>query len=199
VKVVRGRLGGFTLVEVMVALSILSLVMLVTVTGLRTLANTQAAIDRVTERVDEVRTVSSFLRDTLRSSIAGTSTGGLTLGGGDQDQTFFHLSSNGVAWKSVVLFGEAYGGSHLVRVASEQGQLVLRWLEPSARTRSPDWSTAPSRVLVENLDELTVSYRREPRQQWRSAWDGQGVPYLLRLQIKSSGRYWPELIMRLQE
>ena len=50
------RQRGFTLVEVMVALTILSLVMLATVTGLRTLANTQVAIERMTSRVDEVRT-----------------------------------------------------------------------------------------------------------------------------------------------
>ena len=46
--------AGFTLVEVVVALSILSLVMLTTITGLRTLANTQGALDRLTNRVDQV-------------------------------------------------------------------------------------------------------------------------------------------------
>ncbi|MCB1707821.1 MAG: prepilin-type N-terminal cleavage/methylation domain-containing protein, partial [Halioglobus sp.] len=43
--------SGFSLVEVVVALSILSLVLLATITGLRTLANTQGALDRITERV----------------------------------------------------------------------------------------------------------------------------------------------------
>ena len=63
---------GFTLVEVMVALTILSLVMMATVTGLRTLANTQSAIERMTSRVDEVRSVSIFLRDLLTSASSGT-------------------------------------------------------------------------------------------------------------------------------
>ena len=52
--------GGFTLVEVMVALAIFSLVMLATVTGFRTLSNTAATIDRMTDRIDEVRSVSAF-------------------------------------------------------------------------------------------------------------------------------------------
>ena len=52
-QAIGGR--GFTLVEVMVALTILSLVMMATVTGLRTLANTQTAIERATHRVDEIR------------------------------------------------------------------------------------------------------------------------------------------------
>ena len=51
---------GFTLIEVMVALTILSLVLMVTVTGLSTLANTQSAIERMTSRIDEVRSVSIF-------------------------------------------------------------------------------------------------------------------------------------------
>ena len=59
---------GFTLVEVVVALTILSLIMLATVTGLRTLANTQGTLERVTARIDEVRTVSGFLRDLMEAT-----------------------------------------------------------------------------------------------------------------------------------
>ena len=79
---VRGS-AGFTLVEVVVALAILSLVMLATITGLRTLANTQVSLVRMTERVDGMRAVSSFLRDTLESAAVGSSSGGgLAMGGG---------------------------------------------------------------------------------------------------------------------
>jgi general secretion pathway protein J len=190
---------GFTLVEVMVALTILSLVMLATVTGLRTLANTQKAITRLTERVDEVRTVSSFLRDTLETSVAGSGGGGLTLGGGGQDSTFFEVTPDAVQWKSVVLFGESYGGSYLLRVGREGEQLMLRWLEPSAQGRALDWAAAQSRVLVEGLEELEISYRRELGTPWKNQWDREGVPSLLRLQIKASGRYWPELILAMRQ
>ena len=65
----------------MVALTILSLVMMVTVTGLSTLANTQSAIERMTSRVDEVRSVSIFLRDLLTSASSGADPNDLTLGG----------------------------------------------------------------------------------------------------------------------
>lgn len=190
---------GFTLVEVMVAMTILSLVMLITVTGLRTLANTQVAIDRVTDRVDEVRTVSSFLRDTLESAVAGKSGGGLTLGGDGGEESFFRVLPQAVQWKAIVLFGESYGGSYLVQVAREDKQLVLRWQEPPASGRIADWSNASSRVLIESLDELSVSYRRGLRDGWREEWDSAGVPQLLKLQIKASGRFWPELIVRLRD
>ena len=70
---------GFTLIEVVVSLAILSLVLLGTVTGLRTLGNTQVSLERVTQRADEVRTVSAFLRDLMESAVVGSGSGGLTL------------------------------------------------------------------------------------------------------------------------
>ena len=189
--------SGFTLVEVMVALTILSLVMLATITGLRTLANTQVAIERVTERVDEVRTVSSFLRDSFETIILGSGSGGLTLGGSGLDSTFFRVKPGAVEWKAAVLFGETYGGRYLLRVAREDKTLVLRWLERDSSAKPADWERAPSRVLLADLDEFHVSYRRGLADNWKDSWDRAGVPLLLRMKIKASGRFWPDLVFRL--
>ena len=188
---------GFTLIEVMVALTILSLVMLATITGLRTLANTQIAIERVTERVDEVRTVSMFLRNTFETIEPGSGTGGLSLGGGDASATFFRIEPEAVEWYATILFGEDYGGRYLIRVGREQEKLVLRWLERGSNVDSLDWTTAPSRVLLKNLDDIEISYRRELVGNWKNSWDYAGVPSLLRIEIKASDRYWPELVFRL--
>lgn len=190
---------GFTLIEVVVALAILSLLMPATITGLRTLASTQITIERMTARVDEVRTVSSFLRDALESAVvSGRGGGRLSLGGGRRESTFFEMSPDSLAWKSTILFGEGYGGSHLLRVAREAGQLVLRWQEQPASGRAVDWDGAPSRVLAEKLDEFRVSYRRSFAAPWRNDWDRGGAPALVRLQVRAGGRYWPDLIFRVQ-
>lgn len=189
--------SGFTLVEVMVALTVLSLVMLATITGLRTLANTQVAIERVAERVDEVRSVSGFLRDTFETIVLGSDIGGLTLGGSGIDATFFRVEPGAVEWKAAVLFGENYGGRYLLRVAREEKTLVLRWLERDSRAKLADWKRAPSRVLIADVENFQVSYRRERSDNWKDRWDGAGVPLLLRMEIKASGRFWPELVFRL--
>ncbi|AQA18281.1 hypothetical protein BST95_08605 [Halioglobus japonicus] len=194
------RAKGFTLVEVMVAISILSLVMLAVVTGLRTLGNTQVALERKTQRVDEIRTLSGFLRDLMESAVVGEERGGLTLGGGGRDSTYFRLRDGGVEWKSTILFGEAYGGSHVVRLALEGDELVLRWAEPTETGDAPDkWDESPSRGLLAGVEEFTLAFRPEFKEDWVDRWDKENVaPALVRLNIKSGGRYWPPLIMQVQ-
>jgi len=193
------RVSGFTLVEVMVALSILSLVLLATVTGLRTLGNTQAAIERKIDRVDEVRTVSEFLRDLMESAVVGSGSGGLSLGGGLREAAYYSFGEGSLEWKSIILFGEAYGGTHYVRVEDDEGNLVLRWLDTGGdQPDKEDWAKAPSRILVRDLESLGISLRQEFTGDWSERWEGGDPPALVRLQIKSAGKFWPDLILRVQ-
>ena len=194
----RARVIGFTLIEVMVALSILSLVMLATVTALRTLGNTQGAIERMTDRVDEVRTVSGFLRDILESAVVGSDSGGLTLGGGGREATYFNYGDDFLEVKSTILFGESYGGTYLVLVAKEGTKLVLRWQQPPASGAPSDWIEAPSRVMVEDLEEFAVAARQEFSEAWSDSNPDGDPPALLRIQVRSAGRDWPVLILRVQ-
>ena len=63
---------------------IFSLIMLATVSGYRTLGNTASTITRMTDRTDELRSVSAFLREALENSVVGAESGGgdeLTFGG----------------------------------------------------------------------------------------------------------------------
>mgnify|MGYP001589431526 CR=1 FL=1 len=197
---VRQTGAGFTLVEVLIALTILSLVLTLTVTGLRTLGNTQAAMTRTIDRVDEVRTVSSFLRDTMEAAVLGGGDGEtLVLGGGGGGQTaYFKVAPGEVVWKSTILFGEAYGGSYFLRVAKEGGTLVLRWQEPMDQREPGNWDKASSRIMVENLEQFEVFVRPQVGDDWIIPEEPDYPPLLVRMQIKSSGRNWPELIMPVQ-
>lgn len=191
------RSQGFTLVEVMVALSILSLVMLATVTGFRTLANTQTTLVRQTDRVDQMRTVSSFLRDTMESAVVGAESGGLSMGGGNRGSGFFEMTADALAWKATVQFGESFGGSYLVRVGREDESLVLRWQEETAGGATIAWEDAEQRILVDGVEEFEVSWRSGFRDEWLEQWEKGDVPGWVRLQVKAAGRYWPELIMQV--
>jgi general secretion pathway protein J len=196
----RTNSGGFSLVEVVVALSILSLVLLATITGLRTLANTQVTVERMTERIDEVRTVSSFLRDTMESAAVGSGgAGGLSLGGKSRESAFFELTPDALIWKSTILIGERFGGSYLLRLAREDDLLVLRWQEPGVSGRPGEWGEAQMRTLVDELQEFEISWRGDYRDDWQREWQSGDVAGWVRLQIRAAGRFWPELIMQVPQ
>lgn len=192
---------GFTLVEAVVALTILALILLATSASLRTFGNTQVALGRVSDRVDELRSVSGFLRGALGSAVVGQSLGGLSLGGaGASRDTLFVGDGEGLQWRSALLLGEGYGGTFLLRVGREEDDLVLRWLDPALQsTLKPDWSQSGRRVLVADLEELGLSYRENYFSEWLSEWDGTGNPAVVKMNIKARGRYWPELIIKVQQ
>ena len=202
VRAAPGRLsvGGFTLVEVVVALAILSLVMLTTITGLRTLANTQVSLERIAGRVDQMRTVSSFLRDTLESAaIGGGGSGGLSLGADSRESAYFELTPQSLTWKSTILIGESFGGTYLLRVAREDDLLVLRWQGADTSGQPGDWSQASERTLVQGLQEFEVSWREDSQGDWRQQWEKGDKVGWVRLQVKAADRYWPELIMQVPQ
>lgn len=191
---------GFTLVEVVVSLAVLSLILLATVSALRTFANTQASLDRLNERLDEVRSVSRFLRESLESAVAGQAgESRLTLGGSNAEPAHFLAAAEALEWKSAVMFGENYGGVFILRVAREADDVVLRWREPSIIGRDLTWEDMPSKVLIQAVEYFQVSVRPEFRADWVTGWElTQPPPAVVRLQIRTRGRFWPELIVPVQ-
>ncbi len=189
------RAGGFTLIEVLVAVSILSLVMLATVTGLRTLGGSQVTLERQTASNDALRSTSTFLRDALEAAVLGSDIGGLTLGGGERERTFFSIGREEILWKTRLLFGESQGGSYVARVARESDELVLRWQRQDDRGGLADWNTAPAKTLVTDVQEFSVAFRRDMEAPWIESWDGRGVPGWVRLRVKAGQRFWPDLVV----
>lgn len=201
---VLSRDNGFTLVEVIVALAIMSLVMLATVTGFRTLGNTAGTINTMTARVDELRSVSSFLRDAFENAVVGSESGGssgLSFGGSGADMkpsAYFSIKQGDLAWRSKILFGEAYGGSYFLRLERRGDELRLQWQEPNGRIEPGDWRDSPGRTVLEAVELFEVWHRVAPAAPWVKA-DIEGEPPShVKLVIKSNGRFWPELVMEVR-
>ncbi|MEM6300861.1 MAG: prepilin-type N-terminal cleavage/methylation domain-containing protein [Pseudomonadota bacterium] len=192
-----GPSQGFTLVEVLVGISILSLVLLATVSGLRTLASTQLSLTAVATRNDELRTVGSFLRDALEATTIGSGSGGLSLGGSGSEEAIFELGSGYLLWAARVRIGDGVGGHYVIRVAQEDASLVMRWQRRLPGRELQPWNNVPSRTLVDKLEEFSVSYRRDPGGEWFEEWDRRGAPGWVRMRIRASSRYWPDLIVNV--
>jgi general secretion pathway protein J len=189
---------GFTLVEVVISLAILSLIMVATISALRTFGQTQFTLTAMTNRVDEVRSVSSFLRDTFESAVIGSASTGLSMGGGSTEGSYFLGSAGAMSWKAFVQFGEGWGGALLLRVEQDEKSLKLRWQEIPGVRNKVDWSGTPERVLIDEMQELNISYRAEFDSDWQSEWFEDDLPALVRMTIKARGRFWPELIFKVQ-
>ncbi len=194
---------GFTLVEVMVAMTVLSLILVGTLSAMRTLANTQSTLELKTRRIEEVRSVSTFLRDLMESAIgSAANVNEVNAGGGIRDNSHFLAGEDFIEFDTSVMFGENYGGKHRVRIGQEGAALVFRWLQlPAPGLNDLDWSNQPSRVLVPQLESLTIATRNEFADDWitsRGEFD-RSVPVLVRLNMTAAGQYWPDLIMRARQ
>lgn len=196
---------GFTLVEVIVALAIFSLIMLGVISALRTFGNTSSSLARMTERTDELRSVSIFLRDALENSVVGTRSGGgggLSFGGleGAKPVAYFEVTKGALAWRSTILFGEAYGGSYFLRLIKKGKQLSLQWQEPLDNRTPENWQKSPQRVVLADVELFEVWTRPAPTEEWHRADVGTDEkPSHVKLVIKAGGRYWPEMIMTVQQ
>ncbi|MBK6738944.1 MAG: prepilin-type N-terminal cleavage/methylation domain-containing protein [Haliea sp.] len=105
------RARGFTLLEVMLALVLLSMVMVATIAAMRTLGNTQAAIEEVTGRVDEIRVVSQFLRNTIGAAMPVMREGrvGETTEDFADMGTYFWGDRTQLVWVSPLVAGASMG------------------------------------------------------------------------------------------
>ncbi len=191
---------GFTLVEVLIAVTLMTLILSATVSALRTFGNTQTSLERVIARVDEIRAVSTFLRNAFAATVI-TEMSTMTLGPADtggQDGGYFSMKDGSeVRWRSTAKFGEDYGGSYFFRVYAVDNRLSLQWQLADARTPG-SWQDKPARVLVENLESFRISCWSRVDGKWRSVWSSSGnIPDKVKFEIRSSQRYWPDLIMRV--
>lgn len=181
----------------LVSITLLSMVMLATVSGLRTLANSQTSLESLSDRNDSLRSASSFLRDAFESAVVGSDSGGLSLGGGGNDRTVFEMGPERLMWKTSMRFGESAGGSFVANLALAGDLIELRWQKMPPNGELAPWNNAPSRTLVQNVQEFTVAYRRSAGAEWQELWDGRGAPAWVRLRIKAQERYWPDIVMEV--
>jgi len=194
------RAKGFTLIEVIIALSILSMIMVATISSLRTFGNTKAVIERTTARVDEVRLVSAYLRASIQGAMPVVRIGASPEFQGFRGNygTFFLGSAQEMVWVAPVTAGAGFGGTFIIRLSREGDRLVMRWLPYDRNVANLDWSGQVGETLTENLEEFTLGYRSGYEEDWIDSWDAtQGLPVLVRLNLKSRGRYWPELVVGL--
>ncbi|MDB5947219.1 MAG: ral secretion pathway protein [Ramlibacter sp.] len=201
----RGRrnVAGFTLVEILVVMTLMSVIMLALGAAMRTIAQTEERVDQRLLRADEMRVAASFLSSTLgrisvRKSQAPTRVG--------SSLVLFSAAPDAVMWVGVMPARYGAGGRYFFRLALEAqregADLVIRFAPWTGAAVFPDWATASSRVLVRQAAGLVLEYAQEDgsNQVWRPDWpDPQTVPARIRISLRTAAVAWPPIIVALRQ
>lgn len=192
----RRPLRGLTLVEVVVALAVLSLIVLALGASLRGLSQSATRVDQRAEAIDEMRVGIGFLREVL----ARTSRIPVP---GPEPRLLFEASADSLSWVAVMPARFGAAGRFAFRLAVEpladgtQG-LVLRFAPWSAESPGfPDWTQAEPRVLAQDVARITIGYGGDGMAAgWQPAWtERDRLPPRVRLDLALAGGDWPPVVL----
>jgi len=195
------RRRGFTLVEVLIATSLLALVLLGMLTAMRAFARSEARIDERVRIDEDLRVADRFLRGVLasisprpRPEVAGA-----------PRQIDFSGTADQLSWIGVMPARHGAGGMyrfHLhLRPADLAGPaaLVLDFAPYIAGADGPlDASAVMSRVMVAPVGAVRFRYQDDLKsgEQWHDAWPHvDRLPQRIALEYSGMTQPWPEMVV----
>lgn len=194
------KAAGFTLVEILVVLTLMSVVMLALGAAMRTIAQTEERVDQRLQRADEMRVATSFLNNTLSRISPRKSTAPTAVGG---SLALFSAAPGSVMWVGVMPARYGAGGRYFFRLAVEPQttgpNLVIRFAPWTGTGVFPDWASADSRVLVRSVSQLNLEYAQQDGS-WRGDWiDPLLLPSRIRISVRTPVLEWPQIIIALRQ
>jgi len=187
--------GGFTLLELLVAVSLLGIVLLLALNGLRFGSRSWELQQTRAEQAAGLRVARDYLRRQLALVVPHT------VGQGVSARLVFDGKEDSLHFVAAMSRGQREGARYLFSLATETGesatQLVLDYalLDPGAeRLRALPTQRV---VLIEALQAVKFAYfgRSKSRQQprWRRTWpaDAEQLPLLVRLRIELTKQQEP--------
>ncbi len=196
-----GRRRGFTLVELLVAVALLSLVMLGLLTAMRSFAQTEARIDDRVRSDEDLRVTANFLR-TILGTVSPRAKSGAP---GSPRQIDFAGRSDAMQWIGVMPARHGAGGLYRFRLflrqatAGESAALVLEFAPyVSGFDAALDPANVRSRVMASDVGEVGFRYQDDLRsgEEWVADWSHTDrLPKRIGLSVLGSGRPWPQIVV----
>ncbi|MDR0224944.1 MAG: prepilin-type N-terminal cleavage/methylation domain-containing protein [Burkholderiaceae bacterium] len=188
----RRRQRGFTMVELLVAMVLLSMLTLGLATVMSTVSQTQERVDVRLDRMDHQRVSIGFLRSVLGQLSAAQRQTGMRKQG--ESEYFFEGGPKGMQWLGIMPARFGMGGITHFQLALDGDALVLRFAPWKGVQVAPDWSQAQSYVLERAVTAFSLSYQnaRVNVAQWQPQWaDEKDLPTAVQIQLQSAAGSWP--------
>lgn len=192
---------GFTLVEVVIALSLLSLIMLGLVSALAGFGTAASRLDQHAGRAGDAWQVATLLRATLTQGV-GQLRQKLPDG---SSVVFFQGAPQEIAWLGNMPARYGAGGLQRFRLsaADTPPRLLLQFQPYDGTDTAIDGNAAASQVLAEALEDFHVAYQARPgtpgdAARWADRWAvADDLPQRVRIDIAAAGRSWPPLFIAI--
>lgn len=191
---------GFTLVEMLISVALLSLVMLALGAALRSAALSEVRVDQRLAESDEFRSANAFLRSILGRVSIRRVPGVVST---DGSKVHFDGKPDRMVWVGVMPARNGTGGRHFFTLGVEQTDsglrgLVVRYVPWTDRQELPDWATSEARVLASNVEGLGIRYESATGT-WDSQWrDRDTAPRRIVLAIGTAALAWPDISIALR-
>lgn len=196
------RLRGFTLIEVLVVMTLLSLVVLALGSALRTTAQTEERVDQRLARNDEIRVVTGFLQSVL-GRISGQKRQGIT--SADENPYLLNAGPQELVWAGVMPARFGVAGRQFFRLAlADVGgarALVLQFIPLDEPLLPTAWDQAATEVLVRDVAAFALQYQdaAQDKPEWLSTWSSKDrLPSHVLISMEAANSAWPPLVVAMR-
>lgn len=192
---------GFTLVEVVIALTLVAVILAGLVSALVSFGKTSTRLEERTLVSDDVRLVYAFLEQSL-----GAAAPRIRVRPDDaMPVTWFQGAATELEWLGLMPARHGVGGLYHLRLGVERGagdrrRLMLHYLPYAGDDPPPDWSAAESHLLLDGVTGFDLAYRGLDEDEWRAEWrDTEVLPARVKMGLAVRGQSWPEWIVPVWE
>jgi general secretion pathway protein J len=192
------RQSGFTLLETLVAVTVLALLMIGVTQGVRSGFALWSAQTRRSAQTAELDATARVLRGLLTAIPVGSAVAGR---GAAASAIAFEGRADRLGFVGDLPTGFGDSRRAEITIVLRGGRLMLAWT--AHRHEASDGAAPqPTEVeLIRGVEGLEFAYWGDPAggnaAQWLAQWDGPALPQLIRIRLgfgKGDGRHWPDLV-----